>query len=88
MLGRYESPPDLHQEPNIVQDQHKWTIYNASVNLSSVLNDPSVKRDTTFFTKTWGQDFYEKLDIPPSPYLKLITKAHFHEYRLRVSKVI
>ncbi|XP_041352361.1 vacuolar protein sorting-associated protein 54-like [Gigantopelta aegis] len=67
-------------EPSIVQDQFKWTVYKASVNLAAVLNDPRLaKREVDFFTKTWGNDF-EKTSILPSAYLPEITIEHFQKY--------
>lgn len=72
-------------DPNIVQDQYKWTIHNASVNLPALLNDPRlVRRETDFFTKTWGQNF-EKVDIIPSPYIPEIDAEHFEKYMRRVA---
>ncbi|KAK7506845.1 hypothetical protein BaRGS_00001696 [Batillaria attramentaria] len=74
-------------EPNIVQDQYKWTVHNASVNLPALLNDPRlVRRETDFFTKTWGQNF-EKTDVIPSPYIPDIEAEHFDKYLRRVASV-
>lgn len=74
-------------DPNIVQDQYKWTIHNASVNLPALLNDPRlVRRETDFFTKTWGQNF-EKGDVIPSPYIPEIEAEHFEKYMRRVALV-
>lgn len=70
----------LCDEPSVVADQHKWTIYHSKVNLPAALNDPRLaKRESDFFTKTWGQDFVET-DILPSPYLQPINKEHFSSY--------
>ncbi|KAG8584107.1 hypothetical protein GDO81_008685 [Engystomops pustulosus] len=70
----------LSDEPSVVADQHKWTIYHSKVNLPAALNDPRLaKRESDFFTKTWGQDFVE-MDILPSPYLQPINKDHFSSY--------
>ena len=83
------TPPHAvgYKEPSIVQDQFKWTIYNASVNLPAVLNDPRLaKRETDFFTKTWGEAF-EKKDVLPSPYLPEINRSHFEKYLSRISEV-
>ncbi|KAK7104655.1 hypothetical protein V1264_019335 [Littorina saxatilis] len=72
-------------DPNIVQDQYKWTIHNASVNLPALLNDPRlVRRETDFFTKTWGQNF-EKGEVIPSPYIPEIGAEHFEKYMRRVA---
>ncbi|KAE8601034.1 hypothetical protein XENTR_v10013506 [Xenopus tropicalis] len=70
----------LRDEPSVVADQHKWTIYNSKVNLPAALNDPRLaKRESDFFTKTWGQDFVES-EVLPSPYLPAITKEQFLSY--------
>ncbi|KAM9316066.1 vacuolar protein sorting-associated protein 54 [Gastrophryne carolinensis] len=70
----------LSDEPSVVADQHKWTIYHSKVNLPAALNDPRLaKREFDFFTKTWGQDFVET-EVSPSPYLPPITKENFSSY--------
>ncbi|XP_068088464.1 vacuolar protein sorting-associated protein 54 [Hyperolius riggenbachi] len=91
-LGMVRSLPDvcpkeptgdsnsLCDEPSVVADQHKWTIYHSKVNLPAALNDPRLaKRESDFFTKTWGQDFVET-EVLPSPYLPPITKENFSSY--------
>ncbi|KAL4238528.1 Vacuolar protein sorting-associated protein 54 [Mactra antiquata] len=76
-----------NSEPSIVQDQHKWTVFNSKVNLPAALNDPRlVKRETDFFTKTWGVDFYERTHLPSSPYLQEIGRGHFESYIRRTSE--
>ncbi|XP_059162302.1 vacuolar protein sorting-associated protein 54-like [Physella acuta] len=80
-----ESHTPSNTDPNIVQDQYKWTIHNATVNLPALLNDPRlVKRETDFFTKTWGQSF-EKVEILPSPYVPEIGPEHFEKYLRKTS---
>ena len=80
-------PPPV-SEPSVVEDQHKWTVYNSKVNLPAALNNPMlVKRETDFFTKTWGMDFYEKTHLPTSPYLQEIGWYHFEDYVKRTSAV-
>ncbi|KAF3852682.1 hypothetical protein F7725_006037 [Dissostichus mawsoni] len=50
------------------------------VNLPAALNDPRLaKRESDFFTKTWGLDFAET-EVMPSFYLPNITKEHFAPY--------
>lgn len=74
-------------DPNIVQDQYKWTIHNATVNLPALLNDPRlVRRETDFFTKTWGQNF-EKTEVLPSPYIPDIESQHFDKYIRKIAVV-
>ncbi|XP_063299836.1 vacuolar protein sorting-associated protein 54 isoform X1 [Pelobates fuscus] len=75
----------LCDEPSVVADQHKWTIYHSKVNLPAALNDPRLaKRESDFFTKTWGQDFVET-EVMPSPYLLPITKDHFSMYTEQIA---
>ena len=70
-----------------MQDQFKWTVYSARVNLPAVLNDPRLaRRETDFFTKTWG-DGFERVEVLPSPFLPEITRVHFEKYIQRTSKV-
>ncbi|KAJ8002149.1 hypothetical protein DPEC_G00176820 [Dallia pectoralis] len=65
--------------PSVVVDQHRWTVYNSKVNLPAALNDPRLaKRESDFFTKTWGQEFAET-EVMPS-YLPNITNEHFGPY--------
>ncbi|MEE6474598.1 hypothetical protein FKM82_010437 [Ascaphus truei] len=67
--------------PSVVADQHKWTIYHSKVNLPAALNDPRLaKRESDFFTKTWGQDFVET-EVLPSPNLPQVTKENFSLYK-------
>ncbi|XP_055878405.1 vacuolar protein sorting-associated protein 54-like [Biomphalaria glabrata] len=80
-----EGQATTNSDPCIVQDQFKWTIHNATVNLPALLNDPRlVKRETDFFTKTWGQSF-EKAEILPSPYVPEIGLKHFEKYLRKTS---
>lgn len=80
------SPPG--SVPSVVHDQHRWTVFDSKVNLPAALNDPlRVKRETDFFTKTWGQEFYEKMYVPESRYLPDIDRKYFEKYKHRISKV-
>lgn len=63
-----------------------WTFYSSSQNLPAVLNDPNRGKQNNFFTKTWGDGFIDKVDIQPSPYLPVITLAHFESYCKRIAK--
>ncbi|XP_067845624.1 vacuolar protein sorting-associated protein 54 isoform X2 [Heptranchias perlo] len=66
--------------PSVVADQHRWTVYHSKVNLPAALNDPRLsKRESDFFTKTWGLDFMDT-EVMPSFYLPPITKEHFAPY--------
>ncbi|KAG5855629.1 hypothetical protein ANANG_G00051110 [Anguilla anguilla] len=67
-------------------DQHRWTVYNSKVNLPAALNDPRLtKRESDFFTKTWGLDFAET-EVMPAHYLPNITKEHFSGYLQETSQ--
>uniref|UniRef100_A0A674B9A1 Vacuolar protein sorting-associated protein 54 n=1 Tax=Salmo trutta TaxID=8032 RepID=A0A674B9A1_SALTR len=75
-----EAARGLCEGPSVVADQHRWTVYNSKVNLPAALNDPRLaKRESDFFTKTWGLDFAET-EVTPSFYLPNITKEHFGPY--------
>uniref|UniRef100_A0A673GGY4 Vacuolar protein sorting-associated protein 54 n=1 Tax=Sinocyclocheilus rhinocerous TaxID=307959 RepID=A0A673GGY4_9TELE len=66
--------------PSVVADQHRWTVYNSKVNLPAALNDPRLaKRESDFFTKTWGLAFTET-EVMPSFYLPNISREHFSSY--------
>lgn len=71
----------------MVADQHRWTVYNSKVNLPAALNDPRLaKRESDFFTKSWGLDFAET-EVMPSFYLPNITKEHFGPYLQETAQV-
>ncbi|XP_013187838.1 vacuolar protein sorting-associated protein 54 [Amyelois transitella] len=63
-----------------------WTFYSSSQNLPAVLNDPNRGKQSNFFTKTWGDNFVEKVEIYPSPYLPDITLNHFESYCKKIAK--
>ncbi|XP_035390561.1 vacuolar protein sorting-associated protein 54 [Electrophorus electricus] len=70
----------LCEGPSVVADQHRWTVYCSKVNLPAALNDPRLaKRESDFFTKTWGVDFTEG-EVLPAPSLATITAEHFSAY--------
>ncbi|KAM6433138.1 vacuolar protein sorting-associated protein 54 [Rhynochetos jubatus] len=78
-------PSNLCDSPSLVVDQHRWTIYHSKVNLPAALNDPRLaKRESDFFTKTWGVDFVDT-EVTPSFYLPQITKEHFALYQQEIS---
>ncbi|XP_041839133.1 vacuolar protein sorting-associated protein 54 isoform X2 [Melanotaenia boesemani] len=65
--------------PSVVSEHDRWTVYSSKVNLPAALNDPRLaKRESDFFTKTWGLDFTET-EVMPS-YLPNITREHFGPY--------
>ncbi|KAK2583103.1 hypothetical protein KPH14_009130 [Odynerus spinipes] len=63
-----------------------WTIYSAAQNLPAVLNDPFKGKQSNFFTRTWGDGFVEKVDIPKSPFLPEITMHHFEMYLKKIAR--
>ncbi|XP_040589140.1 vacuolar protein sorting-associated protein 54 isoform X3 [Mesocricetus auratus] len=70
--------------PSLVTDQHRWTVYHSKVNLPAALNDPTLaKRESDFFTKTWGLDFVDT-EVIPSFYLPQISKEHFIAYQQEI----
>ncbi|XP_074143139.1 vacuolar protein sorting-associated protein 54 [Sminthopsis crassicaudata] len=76
----------LCDAPSLVADQHRWTIYHSKVNLPAALNDPRLaKRESDFFTKTWGLDFVDT-EVMPSFYLPQISKEHFAIYQQEISQ--
>lgn len=80
-------PNSLCDSPSLVADQNKWTIYHSKVNLPAALNDPRLaKRESDFFTKTWGQDFVD-IEVVPSLYLPQISKEHFVSYQQEIVQV-
>ncbi|NXP02342.1 VPS54 protein, partial [Thinocorus orbignyianus] len=78
-------PNNLCDSPSLVVDQHRWTIYHSKVNLPAALNDPRLaKRESDFFTKTWGVDFVDT-EVTPSFYLPQISKEHFALYQQEIT---
>uniref|UniRef100_A0A4W6EAV9 Vacuolar protein sorting-associated protein 54 n=1 Tax=Lates calcarifer TaxID=8187 RepID=A0A4W6EAV9_LATCA len=66
--------------PSVVAEHDRWTVYSSKVNLPAALNDPRLaKRESDFFTKTWGLDFAET-EVMPSFYLPVVTREHFGPY--------
>ncbi|XP_012253951.2 vacuolar protein sorting-associated protein 54 isoform X2 [Athalia rosae] len=63
-----------------------WTVYSAAQNLPAVLNDPNKGKQSNFLTKTWGDAFVEKVDIPKSPHLPDITIQHFDAYMKKIAR--
>lgn len=81
------STSQANSQPNVVEDQYQWTIYNCSQNLPAVLNDPRrTKREYDLFTKTWGDSFTESTSLPLT-YLPDITPLHFETYLKHIRKV-
>ncbi|XP_068178631.1 vacuolar protein sorting-associated protein 54 isoform X2 [Antennarius striatus] len=66
--------------PSVVAEHDRWTVFSSRVNLPAALNDPRLaKRESDFFTKTWGLDFAET-EVMPSFCLPNITREHFGPY--------
>lgn len=64
-----------------------WTVYSSSQNLPAVLNDPNRGKQSNFLTKTWGDAFVEKVEIPKSPYLPEVTNQQFESYMKKIARV-
>uniref|UniRef100_A0A2K5W186 Vacuolar protein sorting-associated protein 54 n=1 Tax=Macaca fascicularis TaxID=9541 RepID=A0A2K5W186_MACFA len=80
------SLPDVCPKEPTVTDQHRWTVYHSKVNLPAALNDPRLaKRESDFFTKTWGLNFVDT-EVIPSFYLPQISKEHFTVYQQEISQ--
>uniref|UniRef100_A0A8C6PWJ4 Vacuolar protein sorting-associated protein 54 n=1 Tax=Nothobranchius furzeri TaxID=105023 RepID=A0A8C6PWJ4_NOTFU len=78
---------DLCNGPSVVAEHNQWTVFSSKVNLPAALNDPRLaKRESDFFTKTWGLDFTET-EVMPSFYLPIITRDHFGAYLQEMSQV-
>lgn len=72
--------------PSVVAEHDRWTVYSSKVNLPAALNDPRLaKRESDFFTKTWGLDFAESEVLPSS--LPSITREHFGPYLQETAQV-
>ncbi|KAM8842872.1 vacuolar protein sorting-associated protein 54 [Synchiropus picturatus] len=70
----------MRDGPSVVAEHERWTVYSSKVNLPAALNDPRLaKRESDFFTKSWGLDFTE-MEVMPSFQLPNITKEHFGPY--------
>lgn len=71
----------------MVAEHDRWTVYSSKVNLPAALNDPRLtKRESDFFTKTWGLDFAES-EVPPSFCLPSISREHFGPYLQETAQV-
>lgn len=71
----------------MVAEHDRWTVYSSKVNLPAALNDPRLtKRESDFFTKTWGLDFAET-EVMPSFHLPSITRDHFGPYLQETAQV-
>uniref|UniRef100_A0A182SID3 Vacuolar protein sorting-associated protein 54 n=1 Tax=Anopheles maculatus TaxID=74869 RepID=A0A182SID3_9DIPT len=69
------------KEPHV-----KWSVFSAAQNLPAVLNDPSRGKQTSFFTKKWGDAFVEGVPIGPSSRLADIRWEAFDAYLKRIGK--
>uniref|UniRef100_A0A8C5AW54 Vacuolar protein sorting-associated protein 54 n=1 Tax=Gadus morhua TaxID=8049 RepID=A0A8C5AW54_GADMO len=66
--------------PSVVSEHGRWTVYSSKVNLPAALNDPRLaKRESDFFTKSWGLDFADT-EVMPSFYLPNISREDFGPY--------
>lgn len=73
--------------PSVVAEHDRWTVLSSKVNLPAALNDPRLaKRESDFFTKTWGLDFAET-EVMASFYLPNITRDDFGPYLQETAQV-
>lgn len=87
-LNYYTEVAKINQ-PNVVSDRSQWSFYSSVHNLPALLNDPrKAKRESDFFTKTWGDGFIDKSDsVVPNYTLPNINRSHFESYLARTAKV-
>ncbi|KAJ8669831.1 hypothetical protein QAD02_001090 [Eretmocerus hayati] len=71
---------------NASSSSASWSMYSASQNLPAVLNDPNKGKQSNFLTKTWGDSFVERIDIPRCLYLPDITWQHLEPYIKRIGR--
>uniref|UniRef100_A0ABZ3NPL2 Vacuolar protein sorting-associated protein 54 n=1 Tax=Gadus morhua TaxID=8049 RepID=A0ABZ3NPL2_GADMO len=72
--------PTRTHGPSVVSEHGRWTVYSSKVNLPAALNDPRLaKRESDFFTKSWGLDFADT-EVMPSFYLPNISREDFGPY--------
>ncbi|XP_021939639.1 vacuolar protein sorting-associated protein 54 [Zootermopsis nevadensis] len=76
----------MSDQPNVVVVGQEWSIYSAAQNLPAVLNDPNRGKQRDFFTKTWGDGFIEKANIPKSLYLPDVSRVHFESYVRKIAR--
>ena len=62
-----------------------WTMFTASQNLPSALNDPN-NRELDLFTRMWGDSFIPHAPLPPS-YLPNIELGDFLRYLKETASV-
>ncbi|XP_061580472.1 vacuolar protein sorting-associated protein 54 isoform X2 [Cololabis saira] len=75
----------LFNGPSVVSEHDCWTVFSSKVNLPAALNDPRLaKRESDFFTKTWGLDFTET-EVMPSFCLPVLTREDFSPYLQEMS---
>lgn len=63
-----------------------WSVYMAAQNLPAVLNDPSRGKQSNIFTKKWGDNFVEKVQIHSTHLLPEITYDHLGDYIKQIGK--
>jgi vacuolar protein sorting-associated protein 54 len=76
----------MTEKPNVVAGGQQWSVYSAALNFPALLNDPNGGKQRDFFTKTWGDSFVEKTDIPKPYYLPDISHAHFESYLQKIAR--
>ncbi|KAL3268454.1 hypothetical protein HHI36_007565 [Cryptolaemus montrouzieri] len=66
----------------------QWSVYSAAQNLSAVLHNPNLGKQSNFFVRTWGDAFVENTEPEKSLYLPEINYSHFESYFIQYGKRI
>uniref|UniRef100_A0A1B0D2T3 Vacuolar protein sorting-associated protein 54 n=1 Tax=Phlebotomus papatasi TaxID=29031 RepID=A0A1B0D2T3_PHLPP len=82
----YESHVNRYHVSQISKGPEQWSVFSAAQNLPAVLNDPNRSKQTTFFTRTWGDSFVDRTASPPTGRLPDITWNHFQIYLTKIGK--
>lgn len=81
----YESHVNRYHVNQVTRNHEQWTVFSAAQNLPAVLNDPNRSKQTTFFTRTWGDSFVDRTS-GASNRLPDITWNHFQTYLIKIGK--
>ncbi|XP_055680645.1 vacuolar protein sorting-associated protein 54 [Lutzomyia longipalpis] len=83
----YESHVNRYHVNQVTRNPEQWTVFSAAQNLPAVLNDPNRSKQTTFFTRTWGDSFVDRSGaVSASNRLPDITWNHFQSYLVKIGK--
>ncbi|GAB0100118.1 Vacuolar protein sorting-associated protein 54 [Sergentomyia squamirostris] len=83
----YESHVNRYHVNQVMKNPEQWSVFSAAQNLPAVLNDPNRSKQTTFFTRTWGDSFVDRTgSVSTSNRLPDITYDHFQIYLTKIGK--